>query len=213
MDIPQVGNDLQTYAQNVTENYIVAYGIIGTVSDVDADNTYNFHTAFDVKPTKVVYNVDLDMNQKKLTNIQVGANGNDSATTLKTVKDVKSLISTSLFEEIFDQVFDINDVKSLKIVGKVSVIVIAGFVGMEFPSDKLLSDYQTGVGITLTGICSITLTKTHTLNNNFTVSCVTYYTNTTNCLFKIRQSVSSTAHFTVNNNRWPIQSNNTQGFS
>lgn len=139
----------------------MAYGIIGTVSDVDAENTCDFHTAFDVKTTKVVYNVDLDMNQKKLTNIQLDANDNNSAATVKMVKDVKSLISTGLYEEIFDQVFDIGD------VGKVSGIVIAGFVGIEFPSDKLLSDYQTDAGITLTGICSITLTKTHTLNQKF----------------------------------------------
>ena len=42
----------------------VAYGIIRTVSDVDADKTYDFHTAFDIQPTKVVYNVNLDTNQK-----------------------------------------------------------------------------------------------------------------------------------------------------
>lgn len=42
-DIPQVGNDLQTYAQNFTENCFVAYGIIRTVSDVDGDKTYDFH--------------------------------------------------------------------------------------------------------------------------------------------------------------------------
>ena len=28
--------------------------------------TYDYHTAFDIKPAKVVYNVDLDMNDKKL---------------------------------------------------------------------------------------------------------------------------------------------------
>ena len=35
VDIPQNGDDLQTYAQNFTENYITAYGIIGTASDID----------------------------------------------------------------------------------------------------------------------------------------------------------------------------------
>ena len=31
--------------------------------------TYDYHTAFDIKPTEVVYNVDLDMNRKKILNI------------------------------------------------------------------------------------------------------------------------------------------------
>ena len=41
VDIPQVGDDLDTYPTNF------AYGIIGIVSDVDAGKTYDFHTAFD----------------------------------------------------------------------------------------------------------------------------------------------------------------------
>ena len=71
------------------------------------------------------------------------------------------------------------DVKSFRIVGKVSGGVIAGFNGMTFPSDGLLSDYQANAGITLTGECLITLTKAHILNDNFTAACVTYE-NTTN---------------------------------
>ena len=47
VDISQVGDDLDTYPTNFTDNYIIAYGIIGTISDVDAGKTYDFHTAFD----------------------------------------------------------------------------------------------------------------------------------------------------------------------
>ena len=116
-----------------------------------------------------------------------------------------SLISTSLYGEIFDQVFDISDVKSLKIVSKVSDVVIAGFNGITFPNDKMLSDYQADAGITLHGTCVITLTKTHNLNSNFTVACVIYYENTSNYLFKISESISPTVQFIVINNRLLIR--------
>ena len=46
---------------------------------------------------------------------------------------------------------------------------------MTFPSDKLLSDYRVGAGISLNGVFSITLT-------------VIYYENTTNFMFKINGS-------------------------
>lgn len=70
---------------------------------------------------------------------------------------------------------------------------------MIFPSDKLLSDYQADAGITFTGSCIITLTKTHTLNDHFTVAYVKYYENTSNFMFKINGS--SAAHFIVIDNR------------
>ena len=31
--------------------------------------TYDYHTVFYIKPTEVVYNVDLDVNRKKILNI------------------------------------------------------------------------------------------------------------------------------------------------
>lgn len=127
------------------------------------------------------------------------------------MKDVKSLIRTSLYGETFDQVSDISDVKSLKIVSKVSGVVIAGFNGMTFPSDKMLSDYQADAGITLHGTCIITLTKPQTLNSNFTVACVIYYENTSNLLFKISESISSTAQFIVINNRMVITASDRPG--
>ena len=206
VDIKQNGNDLNTYPANWTKNWIIAYGVFGKTSSIDSQKTYDYHTAFDIKPTKVVYNVDLDMNQKKINNIALDETQYKSAAAVKMVKDVKSLISTNFYEERFDQVFDISDVKSLRIVSKVSGVVIAGFNDMTFPSDKLLSDYQTDAGITLTGSCIITLSQTHTLNGNFTVACVKYYKNTSNFMLKINGS-NPTAHFIVINNGMDIRAN------
>ena len=53
VNIPQDGDDLQTYAQNFTGNHVVAYyGVIGEMSEVDSDKTYDSRTAYDIQPTK-----------------------------------------------------------------------------------------------------------------------------------------------------------------
>lgn len=61
VNIPQDGNDLQTYAQNFIENYIIAYGILGSAIDLDSDKIYDFHTTYEIEPTKMKMNVPLDM--------------------------------------------------------------------------------------------------------------------------------------------------------
>ena len=77
VDIPQVGGDLITYPKSFTNNYIIAYGIEGQLPDVDADKVYDYHTAFDIKPTEEVsYNVDINANQKLITNIKLERNSN-----------------------------------------------------------------------------------------------------------------------------------------
>ena len=39
-------------------------------SDIDADKVHDYHTAFDIKPTKVKANVPLDINRQKNTLLQ-----------------------------------------------------------------------------------------------------------------------------------------------
>ena len=65
VDIPQLGNDLAVYPKNWTKNYVIAYGILGRVSNVDANKVYDYYTAFDIKPTEVSLNVDINGNKKK----------------------------------------------------------------------------------------------------------------------------------------------------
>lgn len=68
VDIPQKGNDLVNYPVNWKKNYIIAYGILGKVSNIDSDKVYDYHTAFDIKPTRMRMNVDLDMSGKQIIN-------------------------------------------------------------------------------------------------------------------------------------------------
>lgn len=88
-DIKQNGGDFNMYPANWTKNWIIAYGVFGKTSSIDPPKTYDYHTAFDIKPTKVFYNVDLDMNQKKLTNVSLDTNDNNSAATVRMVKDLE----------------------------------------------------------------------------------------------------------------------------
>ena len=57
---------------------MVAYGIVGAVSNIDPDKVYDYHTAFDIKPTEVVYNVDINANRKKIKNIKLDRQNDNS---------------------------------------------------------------------------------------------------------------------------------------
>ena len=59
---------MTSYPNNLTGTYIVAYGVEGQVSNVNADKVYDYHTAFDIKPTEVLFNVDINANQKSISN-------------------------------------------------------------------------------------------------------------------------------------------------
>ena len=58
--------------------------------DLCPNKTYDYHTAYDIQPTKVVYNVDLDMNRKKILNFNQDKSRNNSAATVKMVKDLEA---------------------------------------------------------------------------------------------------------------------------
>ena len=66
VNIPRDGTDLAVYPKNFLGVYMIAYGIIGTANKIDPDKTYDYHTAFYIHPTEVVYNVDINANQKAI---------------------------------------------------------------------------------------------------------------------------------------------------
>ena len=99
---------------------MIAYGVFGKVSSIDPQKTYDYHTAFDIKPTEVVYNVDLDMNRKKILNIAPDKTKNNSAATVKMVKDLETKLSphttSNAYREIFEEFYDLSDASNYKIV-------------------------------------------------------------------------------------------------
>ena len=115
----QSGIDLNTYPTNFNKYYLIAYGILGETMDLDPNKTFDYHTAFDIKPTEVVYNVDLDMNRKKLKilNIAPDRNRNNSAAAVKMVKDLETKLSpytkNNVYREIFEEFYDFSELVSI----------------------------------------------------------------------------------------------------
>ena len=93
VNIPQSGIDLNTYPKNWIKNWMIAYGVFGKVPSIDPQKTYDYHAAFDIRPTEVVYNVNLDMNRKKILNIAPDKTKNNSAATVKMVKELETKLS------------------------------------------------------------------------------------------------------------------------
>ena len=132
VNIPQTGIDLNTYPKNWTNNWMIAYGVFGKVSSIDPQKTYDYHTAFDIKPTEVVYNVNLDVNRKKILNIAPDRTKNNSAATVKMVKDLETKLSphtkNNAYREIFEEFYDLSDANNYKIIQGISGIMISGIL-------------------------------------------------------------------------------------
>ena len=88
VNIPQDGSDLAIYPKNFTGVYLIAYGIMSKVSNIDPDKVYDYHSAFDIKKTQVVYNVDFNANNKKILNINLDKGQDTSAATVGMVKEL-----------------------------------------------------------------------------------------------------------------------------
>ena len=82
---------------------------MGTFSNIDPDKTYDYHTAFDIHPTQVVYNVDINVNNKRILNINLDRNSNNSAATVGMVKELIPHTVNNLYRKYFEEVFDFTD--------------------------------------------------------------------------------------------------------
>ena len=76
---------------------------------IDPDKVYDYHTAFDIKPTQVVYNVDINANNKKILNINLDRNSNNSAATVGMVKEIHPFTTNILYRKYFEEVYDFTD--------------------------------------------------------------------------------------------------------
>ena len=106
VNIPQEGIDLSVYPKQFSRVYIITYGILGTFSNIDPDKVYDYHTAFDIKPTEVVYNVDINAKQKEIKNIKIDPNDNTSVATIGQIKGMNNYTINNLYREYFKEVFD-----------------------------------------------------------------------------------------------------------
>ena len=123
VDILRGGYNINAYPRQFLGSYIIAYGIIGTFSNIDADKVYDYHTAFDIKPTEVVYNVDINANNKKILNINLDRSNNNSAATVAFVKELFPHTKNLLYRSYFSEFYDFTDANNYKLSRGVSGVV------------------------------------------------------------------------------------------
>ena len=109
VNIPQVGNDLAIYPQKFTGVFIIAYGIVSKVNNIDPDKVYDYHTAFNIKPTQVVYNVDINANNKKILNIALDKSNMSNAATVGMVKELIPFTTNHVYKQYFEEFYDFTD--------------------------------------------------------------------------------------------------------
>ena len=174
IDIPQSGIDLNVYPSKFLGNYLVAYGIVGTVSDIDPDKVYDYHTAFDIKPTEVSYNVKINANQKEIKNVKLNRQIDDSVATVGLVKELTPYTKDALYRLYFDDVFDFSNADSYKVNPSASGIVFNKLKSssgreLQIPDKTIDNIRKEGLNVN-----NYTLSFSPNLTNTFTL-CIIFY--------------------------------------
>ena len=99
VDIPDYQNDLSLYPSQFLGVYVITYGIM----------VYDYHTAFDIHPTEVKYNVNINTNNKKILNINLDKNNSNSAATVGMVDEISPFTKNYIYRKYFEDFFDLND--------------------------------------------------------------------------------------------------------
>ena len=136
VNIPQDGTDLAVYPRQFSGVYIITYGIVGTFSNIDPDKVYDYHTAFDIKPTEVVYNVDINTNQKVIKNIKLDPNDKSSAATMGQIEAMTKFTINNLYRNYFEEVFDFTDASNYGLIKGASGVVFNSLISISGDSAK-----------------------------------------------------------------------------
>ena len=213
VNIPQRGTDLAVYPRQFWGVYMIAYGIVGTFSNIDPDKVYDYHTAFDIKPTEVVYNVDINANQKEIKNIKLDRNSDNSAATVALVKELAPFTKNALYRLYFSEFYDFADADTYGInIGSSGVIINSLKPNITLPPNKDLSEiaekglHINGYDITFSPSHSskstLCIVFTHWRNRSFTL---TKYLSTNNSILlkldynKTNNKVTLTVNKTTQN--------------
>ena len=143
VNIPQDGNDLAVYPTQFSNLYIIAYGIMSKVSNIDADKVYDYHTAFDIQKTQVKYNVDINANQKAIRNIKLERGSNNSAATVGMVKELIPFTKKYVYRKYFEDFFYFKDANSYNLKSSSSGIVFTGIGNKLSIPNRTIADVKT----------------------------------------------------------------------
>ena len=176
VNIPNNGNDLSVYPSKFSGVYLIAYGIMSKVSNIDPDKVYDYHTGFDVKPTQVVYNVDINANNKKIFNIALDKSQDTSAATVGMVKDLIPFTTNYVYRRYFGEIYDFTDANNYGLNRRSSGIIINalndyknGINGIGIPNRNISDIKKEGLNIS-----NYTITFSPVNFTNFTL-CVVFY--------------------------------------
>ena len=109
VNIPNNGNDLAVYPLQFSGVYMIAYGIMSKVSNIDPDKVYDYHKSFEIYRTQVKYNVDINANNKSILNITLNRNLNSSAATVGMVKELIPFTTNHVYRQYFKEFYDFAD--------------------------------------------------------------------------------------------------------
>ena len=170
VNIPQTGTDLAIYPRQFSGVYMIAYGIIGTTSNLDPDKTYDYHTAFDIHPTEVKYNVDINANQKAIRNIKLERQSDNSAATVAMVKELIPFTKNILYRKYFEEYYDFSDADSYGLSTGVSGVIINSLKPNITLPNKDLSNIRED-GLNLNGY-NINFSPSHSSKSTL---CIVFY--------------------------------------
>ena len=142
VNIPQSGTDLAVYPRQFTGVYMIAYGIVGTFSNIDPDKVYDYHTAFDIKPTEVVYNGDINANQKVIKNIKLDPNDPTSVATMGQISGMAKFTINNLYRSYFEEVFDFTDASNYGLVSGASGVAFNSLISISGDSARNISIFR-----------------------------------------------------------------------
>ena len=124
VNIPNNGNDLSVYPLQFSGVYMIAYGIMSKVSNIDPDKVYDYHKSFEIYRSQVKYNVDINANNKSILNIALNRNLNSSAATVGMVKELIPFTTNLVYREYFKEFYDFSDANIYGLINSSSGIVI-----------------------------------------------------------------------------------------
>ena len=150
---------------------MIAYGIVGTVSNIDPDKVYDYDTAFDIHPTQVEYNVDINANNKKILNIALDRNSNNSAATVAMVKELIPFTKNILYRKYFEEYYDFSNanIYGINIVSS-GVIINSLMPNITLPPNKDLSNIKKD-GLNVNSY-NITFSPSHSSKSTL---CIVFY--------------------------------------
>ena len=171
VNIPNNGNDLSVYPMQFSGVYIIAYGIMNRVSNIDPDKVYDYHKVFEIKPRQVVYNVDINSNNKRILNIALDRNQNSSAATVGMVKETIPFTINHVYRQYFEYFYDLTDANIYGLDKSSSGVLINHLIpGILIPNKHLSNIRKEGLSINNYNI-------TFNPSSNFTnfTLCIVFY--------------------------------------